>query len=91
VPGSSRFLPSTAASGVHLRRLRRSGDFSQWYTYGGARERPTVAGEVIPHLMRQCLLPLTRGAHCLDVTEVALFDPHAMAFGSDAAEMRPDG
>jgi hypothetical protein len=63
-------LPSTAASGVHLRRLRRSGDFSQWYTYGG--DRPTVAGEVVEPPSPDegsAYSPSARGAHCLDVTE----------------------
>src|SRR5262245_55343655 len=35
---------------------------------------------------------LTRRPHCLDVTEVALFDPHAAAVGTRApAEARSDG
>jgi len=40
----------------------------------------------------ELLSPFTHGARCLDVTEVALFDPYAAAVGGRArAEVRADG
>src|SRR5262249_60982256 len=61
-------------------------------TYGEPHDRaPQLVGCTGHTCICRCV-GLTRRPHCLDVTEVALFNPHATAVGSHApAEARTDG